>query len=104
MILNAYVALAIAAGSAALGGWAAWRHQGAKLETCAQARQNLGQQISDQNAAIDAVRALNDQTQAQAQAQAAKARLEAAAALARANKRGNAPASCDMAFAALDEE
>lgn len=104
MIAQGYIALAIAVASFAAGGGLAWKYQGARLDTCKAARDGLGQQIKDQNAAIDAVRQRSDVLQAQSAADAAKARAAAAAALANANKRGPAPATCDAAFDSLDRE
>jgi hypothetical protein len=104
MIAQGYIALAIAGASFAAGGGLAWKYQGARIEACALARDGLGQQIKDQNAAIEVVRQRSDALQAQAANDAAKARAAAKAALDKANKRGPAPKTCDAAFDALDKE
>lgn len=104
MIPQLYMLAGAAAISFAAGGGLAWKYQGARLETCKVTRDGLGQQIKDQNAAIEVVRQRSDALQAQAAIDAEKARKAAAEALARANKRGPAPATCDAAFDALDKE
>ena len=87
------------------GGWSVngWR-LGSKVTTLTTERNGYAQGLEVCNASADAAKALGDTLRAQAAADATKSRAAAAAALVKANKRGNAPESCEAAFDLLDRE
>ena len=100
MIGQAYIAAAIAAASFLAGGTAAWKSQGARLETCQVKADHLTAALADQNEAVEALRATGDAAQERARkAQEAAAKANAAAQALEAPRRaaiaaGTGPATC----------
>jgi hypothetical protein len=106
MIPQLYLLAGAAAISFAAGGGLAWKYQGARLETCALAKQNLSASLSEQNARVEHLEQISDKARADAEAAYAKGRTEQAAASARIATRNAKPApnSCDAAMALTDAE
>lgn len=101
--VRAYLAI----GLIAVGGLAVWYVMDlrADLAACAVQRDSMAQQINDQNAAIESVRAKGLEAQeALAKALSDKTKAQAAAARREAVSRLPAPASCDEAFTQWDAE
>jgi len=100
-----YIAAAIAAASFTLGGGLAWKYQGSRLETCEAKSAHKDALLSEQNAAIEAVKTAGDKVLADAaiatkRAAEAEAKAKGAEDALRAKMRApGAPTDCKAGLA-----